>query len=68
VDVLDPELLALLQETLRLGALERPATRALIPLGRIELDALEVVALGVVLELLQALSGVRTSTPGYEMA
>src|SRR5205823_1014426 len=30
------------------------ATRALIPLGRVELDALEVVALGVVLELLQA--------------
>src|SRR5207244_112920 len=54
VDVLDPQLLALLQETLRLGVLERPATRALIPLGRVELDALKVVALGVVLELLQA--------------
>src|SRR5205814_9551894 len=53
VDVLDPELLALLQETLRLGTLERPATRALILLGRVELDALEVVTLGVLLELLQ---------------
>jgi len=52
VDVLDAELLALVQETLRLGVLERPATRALIPLGRVELDALEVVTLGVILELL----------------
>src|SRR5207247_966570 len=54
VDVRDPEFLALLQEALRLGVLERPATRALIPLGRVELDALEVVTLGVLLELPQA--------------
>src|ERR687897_3038636 len=54
MDVLDPELLALVQEALRLGILERPATRAVSPFGRVELDALEAVALGVFLELLEA--------------
>ena len=54
VDVLDPELLALLQEGPRLRVLERPAARALAPLGRVELHALEAVALGVLLELPEA--------------
>src|SRR5438034_11282461 len=42
------------EETLRVSILERPAARAPVPLGRVELDALEVVALGILLELLQA--------------
>src|SRR6185437_5693476 len=51
VDVLDAELLTLLQEDLGLGILQRPAARAVVPLGGVELHALEVVLLGVLLEL-----------------
>jgi hypothetical protein len=52
--VLDPELLALLQEPVRLGVGELPAARAVVPLGGVELDALDAVP-GVVLhQLLQA--------------
>src|SRR6185437_3215496 len=64
VDVLDPELRALLEERLRLGIAQLPAARAVVPLGRVDLDALEVVALGVLLELLQSrltLAGVEPS-------
>jgi hypothetical protein len=40
VDVLDPELLALLQEPRRLEVRELPPSRAVAPLCRVELDAL----------------------------
>src|SRR3954447_14789338 len=53
VDVLDAELRALVEE--RLGRLvgQLPAARALVPLGRVELDALDAVLLVVGLELLE---------------
>ena len=54
VDVADPELDALVEERDRLGIGQLPAARAVVPLGRVELDALQAV-LGVVgLELAQA--------------
>ena len=46
VDVLDAELLALLQERgSASGSVELPAARAVVPLGGVELDALEAVLL-----------------------
>src|SRR5881409_749789 len=54
VDVVDPELLALLQVGARRGVRERPAARALAPLGGVELDALDAVARVVFLELTES--------------
>ena len=54
VDVLDAQLDALLEERRRDRVVELVAARAVVPLGRVELDALEAVALGVLLELAQA--------------
>ena len=51
VDVRDPELDALLEERRRLGIGELPAARAVVPLGRVELHALEAVLRVVLLEL-----------------
>src|SRR3954454_23743568 len=53
VDVLDAELDALVEERLGLLVAQLPAARAVVPLGGVELDALEVVLLVVGLELLQ---------------
>ena len=54
VDVLDPELDALVEERHRLGVGQLPAARALVPLGGVELDALEAVLRVIGLELAQA--------------
>ena len=54
VDVLDPELDALVEERDRLGVGQLPAARALVPLGGVELDALDAVLRVVGLELAQA--------------
>jgi len=55
VDVLDAQLPALLQEPVGVLVGELPAAGAvLVPLGGVDLDALEVPALGVLLQLLEA--------------
>jgi hypothetical protein len=54
VDVLDAEVLALRQVALGLVRVESPAARLVLPLGGVELDALEVVSLGELLELVDA--------------
>jgi len=64
VEVLDPELLALLKEGLAHLIVQAPTARALIPLSCVELDALHVVLLGVLLELLEprlALAGIEAA-------
>ena len=66
VDVLDAELLALLQEPVGPGVLERPAARAVVPLGGVELDALRAPARDVVLELLQPGVAVARVPPGVD--
>ena len=53
VEVLDAELDALVEERHRLGVGQLPAARALVPLGRVELDALDAVLRVVGLELLE---------------
>ena len=61
VDVADPEFQALFEERLRLRISEGPASRSVVPLSRVELDAFEVVAPGVLLQLAEsgpALAGV----------
>src|SRR6185312_12007808 len=54
VDVLDAQLLALLQEAVGLRGVQPPAARVLVPLGGVDLDALQVPLLGVFFELLEA--------------
>jgi hypothetical protein len=53
VDVLDAELDALVEERLGLFVVELPAARAVVPLGGVELEPLQVVLRRVGLELLE---------------
>jgi hypothetical protein len=58
VDVGDAELAAGLEVAVGPGVVQLPAARVAVPLGRVELDALEAEPLGVGMQLLEALLAV----------